>query len=188
MSTAAAPAPRFIEYAVCTALAGWLVGTLLGQHPNNSFRRVNRVDPTGILLPNWRFFAPNPSTTDYHLLHRVLEADGTHSEWSETLELSAARGWQHVLWYPDRRRGKAVFDICSVLVRHINDADVTRSSSYHKLRDFVSSAAAARHEGPPPLGFQFMLVTHTGFDEEPDPVRIFASALEPWRVHELAAL
>lgn len=184
----AAPAHRLTEYGICTALAGWLVITLVAQHPNLMFHRLSRIEPTGLAVPNWRFFAPNPATIDYHLFHRVLEADGTQSGWSQTIGDLPPRRWHHLLWDPDRRRSKAIFDICGHLLRRLHDDDVTKMPGYHKIRDLVSVSLAAGHEGPPPIGFQFMLVTHTGYDDEPEPVTLFTSGLEPWRVHELAAL
>ena len=39
-------------------LAGALLVTAAAQHPNKMFDRVRRLDPIGILIPNWRFFAP----------------------------------------------------------------------------------------------------------------------------------
>lgn len=185
--TEAALVRRLTEYGVCTVLAGWLVTSVLNQHPDVFvFSRLRRLDPTATLLPNWRFFAPNPATKDYHLLHRLLKADGTPGEWSETIK-TPPRHWLQMFWFPDRRQGKGLYDICSVLVRHMNDRHVTKAAGYRKLRDLVSVHAAAGHEGPTPQGFQFLLLSHTGFDDEPEPVHLFASGLEPWKVHELAA-
>ena len=36
------------------------------------------------------------------------------------------------------------------------------------------------HEGPDPQGFQFLVVSDCGHDEEPEPRYLFASRFEPW--------
>lgn len=55
------PAPTtVITTAVEAVFAGWFVLTLLTQHPQRSFDRLRSLDPVGLTIPNWRFFAPEP--------------------------------------------------------------------------------------------------------------------------------
>ena len=57
-----------------------LAATLFTQLPGNGFGRVREVDLFAV-VPSWRFFAPRPATTDYHLFCRGSDSSGRHSAW-----------------------------------------------------------------------------------------------------------
>ena len=177
--TATRPAERAGELALGVAVTGWWVATALSQHPNRSFDRLRRYDRTGIALPNWRFFAPEPATHDFRVLHRYL--------WSES-NLISPRAWCQSFWFPTRRRDKAVSDICNELISHLQvpGLELTTTPAYRLLRDFVARRLRSTHEGPEPQGFQFLVVSDCGHDEEPEPQYLFASRFEPWRIRAVA--
>jgi hypothetical protein len=165
-------------------LSGWLVTTIASQHPHRAFDRFRDFDPIGLLVPNWRFFAPEPAMHDFHLLHRVLEPDGEATSWEETIRIPA-RVWRHAAWHPERRRDKAMFDVCNELVTllAVPSLDVTATAAYRLLRDHVEVVVRAqRHGRPLPQGFQFLIVRHTGHDDAPEPDYLLASAFEPLRM------
>lgn len=175
--------PPRAELALSAGLGSWLLVTLASQHPHRAFDGLRRFDPIGLAVPNWRFFAPEPAQHDYHVLHRVLRADGTESPWAETTSISA-RSWAHAFFFPDRRREKALFDVASELTGLMMDPriDVGRTVPFELLRNAVEVKVRADADDPPPRGFQFLLARHTGHDEEPEPDYLFASpfiALEP---------
>ncbi len=150
--------------------AAWLVLTAASQHPDRNFDRMREVDPTRTLIPDWRFFAPNPAQHDVHVLYRVVLPGGQTTQWALSSEL-ARRSWSNFAWLPDRRRDKGLFDICVGLGRIIQNggAGLTESAPYQLLRNFVAQAVGRSYAGQPtPLGFQFAIVRHTGYDEEPD--------------------
>jgi len=180
------PAPvrgeRAVTAAVAAGLGSWLLATAASQHPHRAFDGLRRFDPVGLALPNWRFFAPEPAQHDYHVLHRVLRADGTESPWQETTSISP-RSWGHVLFFPDRRREKALFDIASELTQLMMDPriDVSRTVPYELLANAVELRLRSEPtDGPPPQGFQFLLARHTGHDTEQDPDYLFASPFIPF--------
>jgi hypothetical protein len=161
----------------CAGLGAWLVATAAGQHPNRAFDRVRERDPIGLLLPDWRFFAPDPAQHDFRVLHRVVAADGGLTLWRETTRV-APRAWHHAIWFPDRRRDKALFDICRELIGLTTAPaeDLASSAPFQLLRDFV--AREVRREaagGAPPRGFQFLIARHTGHDQQHEPDYLFAS-------------
>ena len=168
---------------VAGSLACWVLVTGLSQHPNRAFDRYRRYDPSGVLLPNWRFFAPEPATHDFRLLHRHLDEDGTVSPWRETTTLHR-RKVRQMVWFPDRRRDKAVSDICNEIITQLTatDADVSRLPAYRLLRDLVAGIVAAEFPdgGPEPKGFQFLVARHGGYDESIEPDYLFASPFESW--------
>jgi hypothetical protein len=166
--------------AVAGTLTAWVVATGLSQHPSRAFDRYRRYDPSGVLLPNWRFFAPEPAVHDFRLLHRHLGADGTVSPWRETTTLHRRLARQ-MFWFPDRRRDKAVSDICNEIITQLTgtDVDVSKLPAYRLLRDLVSGIVAAELTEPP-QGFQFLVARHGGYDESIEPDYLFASPFEPW--------
>lgn len=171
----------FWTWAIALGLAAGWAATAASQHPLRVFDRFRDYDPLGLLLPNWRFFAPEPAQHDFHILHRVLTADGEQTQWSETSRI-AVRTWEQAVWFPDHREEKAVFDICTELLLAMGPAgrDVSHTPAYRLLRDFVEQAVCAQYAGCPlPQGFQFIIARHTGHDEEPEPDYVLASPFVP---------
>lgn len=163
-------------------LAAWLGATTAGQHPHSPFDRVRNRDRTGLLIPNWKFFAPEPAQHDFHVLHRVLTADGTQTPWEETTQITP-RAWRQLLWFPHRRREKALFDVCAELITLMNrpGLEIIRFPVYRVLRDFVALAVrdACAGQEPPPQGFQFLIARHTGHDQSHEPDYVFLSPFIP---------
>lgn len=151
-----------------------LLGTVAAQHPNPSFDRVKDKDTFSSLFPNWRFFAPDPARHDYHIAYRSLSEQRVASEW-KTIDVIEGRKLRHIVWYPRRRMEKAIFDIASDLVTHLdNGLDALQTyPAYHMLREFVRKQVAV--EAGKVAGFQFALVRHTGYDESGDPEVVFVS-------------
>ncbi|HET9173284.1 MAG TPA: hypothetical protein VFN97_27895 [Actinospica sp.] len=177
--SARGPGPRSLL--LIGALAAWFTVSAAGQHPQRAFDRVRNYDRLGLLLPNWRFFAPEPAQHDFHLLHRVLTHDDEQTLWSESSSITP-RDWKQMFWFPDRRREKALFDICGEILGITAQPalDVTRFGSYLLLRDFVTRAVRAEYaERPQPQGFQFVIARHTGFDTENEPEYLFISPFVP---------
>lgn len=162
-------------------LAVWFAVTVASQHPHRVFDRFRAYDPTGLLVPNWRFFAPEPAHHDFHLLHRVLTADGAETPWSETVQI-APRAWSHMAWFPDRRRDKAVFDICNELIGRMAVAgpEVKGAPGFELLGNLVEHTVRREHAGrEAPQGFQFVVARHTGHDEDHDPDYVLVSPFVP---------
>jgi hypothetical protein len=180
------PAASVRDVAVAGALTGWVLITGLSQHPNRAFDRFRKFDKTATAIPNWRFFAPEPAVHDFRILHRHMDADGTVSPWRETTTLHRRTAGQMV-WFPDRRRDKAISDICNEVITQLNstDIDVTRLPAYRLLRDLVGLMLAAEapadpDAGPASVGFQFLVARNGGYDESIEPEYLFASPFERW--------
>ncbi len=153
-------------------LAAWFIATLLSQHPDRSYDKARRFDRsgTGIVIPNWRFFAPTPAVEDQHFLYRLANEDRTeHTEWREAFPITP-RKLVHAFWFPGRRIEKAVFDVASTLLH--NGGAMTplhqeaKESAYRLVNSFV------RHRITPEPGypwFQVLLVRYSGYDHSEDP-------------------
>ncbi|MEE1938334.1 hypothetical protein V1L54_02720 [Streptomyces sp. TRM 70361] len=161
-----------LSRSVPAVLAGWFVATVLSQYPDRSYDKLRNMDKTGagILIPNWRFFAPTPATDDQHFLYRLASEDRTeHTEWREVYPVTPRR-LVHAVWFPGRRIEKAIFDVASTLVH--NTAAMTplhkeaKQAAYRLVNDFVRKRITP--EPGYPL-FQVMLVRYSGYDHSEDP-------------------
>jgi hypothetical protein len=169
----------FWAWAAGAGFAGWWLASAASQHPLTAFDRLRRYDRLA-LLPNWRFFAPEPAQHDYRVLHRVLTADGGQTAWGATSHITP-RSDLHIVWFPGRRREKAVFDVCGVLLERVETgAAAADLPAYHMLREFVEVAVRREYRDRPlPQGYQFLIARHAGYDEEPDPDYLFLSPFIP---------
>lgn len=182
LATVAAPAARTAAGVVGV---GWLIGTALSQHPHRSFDRLRQFDRSGLVIPNWRFFAPNPAIHDNRLAHRILWQDGSASEWIETHEI-VGRTWHDGLWCPGRRRDKAVTDMCSNLLQLLSER---HGDAVEHMPTYLTMNAVVRHqvgqhpeaEGRGIQGYQFAVCRDPGYDEEAELELIFASRFEAWQ-------
>lgn len=91
VSTAGRHLPAIRPGSTLLAAAGfatWLTATALCQHPDRSFDRLRGSAAGRTLIPDWRFFAPNPALHDFHVLHRVVLAGGDATPWRLSSELA----------------------------------------------------------------------------------------------------
>ena len=165
------PGTHVAAHAVAlTGLGAWAAISVLSQHPYRLFDAVSRGCGLGPLVPDWRFFAPEPARHDNHLLVRVRDRDGVVSPWRVVHEFKRRSGWQ-LLWFPTHRHEKAVFDVCSGLQQKMMESgeDITTSQPYALLRGFVAHAVRSRFPGDlAPQGFQFVLLRAAGHDVTED--------------------
>lgn len=104
-----------IETIAALGFAFWLLVSALYQ--TKRFAWVQRLKHRDFfaLIPAWSFFAPNPGTTDVHLLYRDKLADGTVTHWKQVqCETTLLRG----IWNPHKRLQKGISDMTSDLQRY----------------------------------------------------------------------
>jgi hypothetical protein len=125
------------------------------------------------LVPEWKFFAPNPGRHDFHLLYRDQFRDGTLTEWTE-VSPTGKRRWWHFLWNPAKRGNKALFDTVSQLFDHVRAGDKTLEVSipYLTLLNYVSSLPRTTS----PVFTQFLLMCSQGNLPDKDPELCYFSA------------
>ncbi|MFE5598103.1 hypothetical protein ACFQ8O_02730 [Streptomyces coelicoflavus] len=155
-----------------------LLGTVAIQHPNSAFNRLEARDRFS-LLPNWRFFAPNPATYDYHFFYRTQDTSGTTSEW-RTVDVIEGRKLHQILWFPTRRPEKAIFDICSELLGPMNVGidSMTGTPGHAVLVAHLRERIRGENPQGGVRGFQFGLARAAGFAET-QPETIFVSPFTP---------
>jgi hypothetical protein len=172
---------RMDTVAAACGFATWFVVTASCQHPDRSFDRLRDLDPTGISIPEWRFFAPEPGRHDFHVVYRTETAAGEQDPWRSASEYSE-RSWKDFIWFPGRRESKGLFDLCGALRTHViaGDSEITQATSYRLIRDYVEKIVRKENAGEElPPGFQFAIVLATGYDEEHDPEYLLVSPFIP---------
>lgn len=167
---------QLVTWAIESGFAAWFVVTALSQHPQRTFDTLRKFDPIGLTIPNWRFFAPEPAVHDFHLLFRTSNHSEVVSQWREAFTVTPRR-LQHAVWFPERRREKAVFDLSIDLLGLVGaNSEARRKAPSHQLaenairRKIESSGNASNVKS-----FQFMIVLFTGYDESGSPDYRFVS-------------
>lgn len=157
----------------------WFGLTVVGQKLYRDSRKRSSWDKLCLIIPDWRFFAPNPGIHDHHLLMRDRFADGTLAPWQEVSSLEE-RTLLHALWHPHRRAEKSIFDTSAELLRYIGqheqangnaDPTVQLSVPYLTLLSHVSTRA----HHPDAEQVQFLIAVSGGYEEEDEPMMVFLS-------------
>ena len=147
-----------ISYLLTAFFVTWLIATIICQVDSRVARAIRTIDLSAI-IPQWTFFAPTPSMTDYHLLYRDRYSDGTYSDWMEVV--FDGRRWYRSIWNADKRRAKAVFDMIQSLVLSAVDnsaEEIKLSVPYIMFLQLVSKLPRANA----PELTQFLIVESYG--------------------------
>lgn len=138
------------------ALAAHLVATVLQNTPD-SYNQDLRPFTGGWPLPGWRFFAPNPGVQNVHLLVREAKPGAAEATPWRDVTPRVSHGWKQVVWNPESRGPKALFDAMQQLsVMSSNQTDftwVTQSLPYQLV--FSASRAAVADDA---VALQFLLM------------------------------
>lgn len=153
----------------------WLLASLVSQSPFRRWDHLRRLDVFHLIIPDWRFFAPNPGIDDYHVLARDLGPDGARDPWFE-VGFVGERRWTQFFWFPARRYEKTVFDAANELIKICVEAEDTEAASmtvpYLTLLNHVR--ASDRH-APAAQRTQFMVATSDGYAESEEPMLLYVS-------------
>lgn len=168
-------------------LAAWFLVSVLSQHPQRSFDKFRKFDKIGLVIPNWRFFAPEPAVHDFHVLYRTQDQTGDIGPWSEAFSVEERR-LRHAVWFPGRRKEKAVFDVAIDLMSLLAADEQTRQQtpSYQLVSSAIRRSIRQNPEAAGAEYFQFMIVLYSGYDETGDPQYRFVSSRV--RVDPVAAM
>jgi hypothetical protein len=151
----------------------WIVATIIFQFPGPLTRYLAKLDLFAV-LPVWTFFAPNPSTTDYHLVIRDRTCRGECTRFSEVAACQRRRRFIDSIWYPSRRFTKVLHDVVTDLVRLaplVTAAEVKLTSPYLTLANYVCALPATADV----QARQFAIILTEGFVSPQGPVLLFTS-------------
>lgn len=113
-----------LEVVAGIVFGAWFLLSLAGQiwGRDSNIRRM----PIGRLIPDWRFFAPEPAVDDRVVIYRRKSADEIGPV--ETVHFPRARALRWI-WNPQNRRHKAVLDLSDGVHRladRLNDGQQSR--------------------------------------------------------------
>lgn len=164
--------PGIRELLVAGVLAAWGLCCLLVYVPR--FGRILRQMDRCFLIPEWRFFAPMPGQSDYHLLYKDWFPGGQSTGWTEVTSLRQRPCWC-AAWNPAKRRNKALLDTVSELAQasRSNPDEIVLTAAYLNLLNYVSSLERSAS----PESVQFLLMHSHGSNSRRDPQMMFKSSL-----------
>lgn len=175
-------------YTICVVafFAVWLIATTLCQTSAEKGieEKIRRFDPFA-LIPRWTFFAPNPGTTDHHLLYRDRFAGGVVSAWKE-IRLSSRRTLFGALWNPEKRNTKVLTDSVQALIqlsRDIEPQGLKTTLPYIIILNFVASLPRT----PLSRATQFLVMESFGYVAAAPPLVVVQSEFHALTVEQPAA-
>ncbi len=107
----------YTQLVAIVLLATWLALSACAQLPRKYSKWVIELNWLA-LIPDWHFFAPQPATSDFHLLYRDVLVEGSVTYWRE-VPFNQPRDCWSCSWNPDRRRNKALFDYATTLAQEL---------------------------------------------------------------------
>ena len=150
---------------------GWFLLTVLVQFPNPIGRFLSRHDGL-LILPVWKYFAPDPVAVDYHLVFHYTASDGTEHEYNELFCGTQSRYISTWIWNPSRRIAKAehvlLADLLAVSEQPL--ACLTTSLQYRIVVQYVRSQVPGTT-----VLVQFMITQSLGYMDGPEPAIVFRS-------------
>jgi hypothetical protein len=88
----------------------WLLVSVLFQTKRVKFVSFLKRYDYFAMIPAWSFFAPNPGTSDVHLLYRDKLVDGNVTNWTQIRwEVTPLR----FVWNPHKRLQKGISDMAT---------------------------------------------------------------------------
>lgn len=157
---------------VNSILVIWFLLSLFRQYPDDAYDRFIRIPfvEGNFLLPNWKFFAPNPGIEDSVLMYRTGVTDDKNGDWSEWQRLipPVDRSWWELFYSPRSRLDKGIFDIMTAaqMAMPLNGED----DQYRKYLDLL--LGCVRREAKPRTGgkyVQALVVNSAGHEEKVSP-------------------
>lgn len=159
--------------AVSGFFGAWLTAAVFRQiSPQADF--VRRFDPFNFYIPVFRFFGPNPGSTDTHVLVRSKRRDGTLEPWQEVVTGQSKRRWRHTVWYPERRLGKAVLDLGKSL-QNSSQLDYRRLHKTVTYRALLNTVKFGITHRPDAVSVQFAVARSAAYDPDYPPELMFVS-------------
>jgi len=158
---------------VVAVFALWFLATVLTQFSYPWAERLKAFDSCHI-FPRWTFFAPNPGTSDFHLVFRQKNPLG---EISDFLEVPLhIRGRWAFIWNPDKRVKKGLFDLAVTVGRlcatgECDERNITFSFAYIALLNYLTYSQLA----PDTDAIQFALLSSGGFISAFEPSLVMCS-------------
>jgi hypothetical protein len=179
---------QLVVGAILLLLVVWAIGTAIRVHKPTRTKMKQYLGESGMLLvPSYRFFAPEPGKYDFHLLYRERLDDDTVTDWQHCNDLTDLPTRLHWIWNPKMYDTKAMFDYAQSLYDALkdekddqeSDEDVPESPHLEEIdmNDYVLSApyisllsyVTGASDDPSAEQVQFLIVRGSLRDEDSEP-------------------
>ena len=178
-------ARRAAGTAALGGLGAWYVVTAAAQVPKLR-RRMEKYDPSGMLLPSWRFFAPWPAVHDLDVLCRDELPEGAVTPFRD-VTIVHARRWNHAVFHANRRHEKGMFDVCQSTLQLASRyplEQVQLTLPYLTLLNWIT--LSCEHH-PAAVRTQFLIGRSAAYDDRVEPDFLFASDFHEMEVSAVGA-
>lgn len=115
----------------------WLLISIVWQFQFKSLTTIKEFDFIGI-FPNWTFFAPNPGTSDYHIIYRSADEETGIGEWIE-IPLISYRTYSNSIWNPEKRKVKLLIDCINALIKTVQKCRKENMSELYMTQNLCTS-------------------------------------------------
>ena len=152
----------------------WLLFSLLAQGTTRINKKAKSLDWLGI-IPNYKFFCPVPTTTDYHLYYRVKGADVSWNDWEE-LAIGLRNPWLCFIWNPGKRDRKVFYAAVKAIRRLSNAKGKQRRKSqllYSLLLNYVKNRVLPENA----IATQFRITYQQDLNDSPNTKELFTSEI-----------
>jgi hypothetical protein len=154
----------------------WLVFSVINQFGPKWMNKVKKYDYFS-LIPKWTFFAPNPGSTDYHLLYRDILDDGEICKWTPVISPDN-RSLVTAIWNPQKRVRKAQADIVRALIRLPDEKKDSINFIYFTLPYLLLLNTVTNIPCEPNVkSRQFMVMETSGFNRRFKPRLLIQSGV-----------
>jgi hypothetical protein len=162
----------FLEWSIVLLFGCWSLLSLLLQVPKLN-RRIRQYD-IFLLIPEWKFFAPQPGQHDFSLLYRDIDREENYSAWKE-IQISPERRWWNCIWNPMKRGQKAIFDFVVELsgLNRMQEETILFSNAYISLLMIVTREKRLLQN----VRTQFIILRKYTQQEENEPEVLYLSRL-----------
>lgn len=161
-----------IEIFFTLLFGSWAVVSCVAQFSSRRILPLRQADWFA-LIPQWTFFAPNPGTSDYHLMFRDRLKDGGYSQFKE-IHLAFPRKLTDTLWNPGKRNQKILSDLVQALAQMVDEIELSQmvfTIPYILLLNYVSNVEHFHNA----LATQFIIVESPKLNSK-TPAIIYISA------------
>lgn len=171
-----------MDAALAIVFVVWFILSVAGQFQTPRTNALRRYDVLQ-LLPIWTFFAPNPGSSDYHVIVRDRFSNGSLTDWRDAMPIPSqtATTW---LWNPRKRRQKVLVDaVASVAEMCAPGGDLAIAPEVLRRALLISSpylvllnmvVHCVKH-APGATASQFAVVERSGFGHEVQPTLLLRS-------------
>lgn len=173
--TPTSAAASVVRAALYGTFVTWAAVSSMRQFTRQSPVILTRVDPYGLVVPNYHFFCPEPAQHDLNLLYRDKLAAGGTGPWQEVV-LTERRRLRHMLFYPQRRIDKGLMDLAKEVTHFARIADdvnrVSLTRGYMSILNLVTYGVSHDQQA---VQTQYAFAHSAAYEPEVEPYVAFVS-------------